>query len=71
MAFGTSAGTTQGARLYLTENPGYVRAPEQQVTLTNASGLETALLTAFSSHDVPTAFGTKAIAVEEGCCLSR
>lgn len=27
-------------------------------------------LTAFSSHDVPAAFGTKAIAVEEGCCLS-
>lgn len=70
VAFSTSAGTTQGARLYLTENPGYVGASEQQVTLTNASGLETALLMAFSSHDGPSAFGTKVTAVEEGCSLS-
>lgn len=59
MAFSTGAGTTQGARLYLTENPGYVRASEQQVTLTHAPGLETALLTAFSSRDGPAAFGTR------------
>lgn len=70
MAFGISAGSAQGARLYSTENPGYDRASEQQVTLTNAPGLETTLMTAFSSHDVPAAFGVKAVAVEEGCCLS-
>lgn len=70
VAFSTGAGTTQGARLYLTENPGYVRASEQQVTLTHAPGLEAALLTAFSARDGPAAFGTKGTAVEEGCCLS-
>lgn len=70
VAFSTGAGTTQGARLYLTENPGYVRASEQQVTLTHAPGLETALLTAFSSRGGPAAFGTKGTAVEAGCCLS-
>lgn len=70
VAFTTGAGTGQGSSLCLTENPGHGRASEQQVTLTNAPGLETALLMAFSSCDVPAAFDTKAIALEEGCCLS-
>lgn len=67
VAFSTSAGITWGASLYLTEKSGYVKASEQQVTLTNAPGHETVSLTAFSSHDGPA--GTKVTAVEEGCCL--
>jgi len=70
VAFSSSAGTTQDPRIYLTDNSGYVRASEQQVALTKAPGLETALLTAFSFRDGPAALGTKVTAVEEGCCLS-
>lgn len=60
----TIAGTSQDAKLYLAEKPGYVRVCEQQATLTNAPGLEMVLLMPFSSCHDPAAFGPKVISVQ-------
>lgn len=68
----TSAGTTQGASVYLTENARYFRASEHLGALTHDPGTWNrfaASFRAFSSRDVPANFGIKAITVKEGCSL--